>query len=137
MDNRFIVNLRGRANCGKTTTLKQLYSLLTDKESSGAEIKEVFRYRDTKIGVFSCGDLGECVNKNMKDFIDQQCDIIVCASRTKGGSSDEVYTAKKSAGYNLITVGPVYSSNQNQMNLCKSNQANSLKNLIDSLIENQ
>lgn len=68
--------------------------MLTNKESSGAEIKEVFPYRDTKIGVFSCGDLGECVNKNMKDFIDQQCDIIVCASRTKGGSSDEVYTAK-------------------------------------------
>lgn len=137
MDNNFIVNLRAPSKCGKTTALKQLELLLTGSQSSEYDIKNVFFYRDVKIGISSRGDFGEWVNEDLNYFIEQRCDIIVCASRTKGAGSGAVYAACKNAEYTLITVGPVYSYHQNQIDLCKHNQAISLKELVDSLIDNQ
>jgi len=133
--NHFILNFRAGANYGKTTALKELGFLLSGKRTPEKEIWDTFTYRGAKIGIASQGDYFECIKWNLdKLILEEHCDIVVCASRTKGAGSDYIFESANESGYNLITVGPICSYSQEFIELCKKQQALSLKALIDTLI---
>ena len=93
MNKPTIIVLRGPADSGKTTTIKEVNKKLIALgaemiqpkyiEESGGDFAAKLRFRGKTIGIVSTGDL----RKYQKDFFDSignDCDIYVCASRTKG-----------------------------------------------------
>ena len=89
-----IIVLYGAANRGKTTTLKILMGLLTLVSESYDVWQETddawgrFVVNDRKVSICTSGDNEYVVKDNIKNYKD--CDIFVSASRTKGGSVNEI-----------------------------------------------
>ena len=93
-----IIVLRGVANVGKTTTLVKLFlRLIQHKCSIEVEIFKPVRdiqvtvtAGNVKIGIGSSGDVAEQVKANLNIFAQSNCDIVFCATRTRGGTVDAV-----------------------------------------------
>ncbi|MDR0442086.1 MAG: hypothetical protein LBH44_01605 [Treponema sp.] len=92
-----IIALYGRSGCGKTESIKNVFDLLKSKYPS-ANVKVIFTGKDIKaiitgingltIGIESEGDPGFRLEQSLKDFVKAKCDIIFCASRTRGTTVD-------------------------------------------------
>jgi hypothetical protein len=91
---RNIFVLQGIANCGKTETIKSVFEILKtnypnanikDNCSDTRDISKIIsNINNYKIGIESQGDPNSRLEKSLRDFDDEKCDIIICASRTKG-----------------------------------------------------
>lgn len=93
-----IISLWGKADIGKTTTLTLLYNtLLQDttflniiKTPEGiCDFYAIFIYKGKKLGLTTYGDNKKCLKNSFDAFIENKCDIVICASRrrrTKAGS---------------------------------------------------
>ena len=103
-----ILVLRGAGNRGKSTTL----GLLIDKIKTaypGAKIDEK-RYKidvtiivvinGVKVGIETQGDPNSRLGASLKRFVEAKCKVIICASRSYGGTL-ELVTNAASAGYEL------------------------------------
>lgn len=85
-----IIALRGKANTGKTTTIRLLPALLLANDFSlmsgiipeKGDFAAIFEKEKIRVGVTSAGDSHDLVEKPLKHFIDTNCDICVCACRT-------------------------------------------------------
>ena len=104
-----IIALCGRSNTGKTNTLNYLIGLL-DK-SQEADITALTRdrsvvisYNNKKIAITTCGDNGEELEKNIKFFEENTCDILVTATRSKGETRKIIsnYASKIGTGITRI-----------------------------------
>lgn len=103
-----IFTLRGRSNIGKTTTIKEVYRLLKVKypnliknelilpknPQGNEDIKVIITIDEINIGIESQGDPGSRLQESLKDFVEENCTIILCAARTWGKTNDliEVYS---------------------------------------------
>lgn len=89
----------GRADSGKSTTLrlafeKFLYWAVKSKSGVTVEylyitekdVAAVIKFEKISIGIVSRGDTGKQVNEGLNFFKKHKCKIVVCATRTKGGS---------------------------------------------------
>ena len=87
--NMKIIFLRGKHNCGKTTTFNLLYDELCNK---GAEVLEpqstlpgrddfecILKYNNKKIALFSLGDYGFAPSSAIGYYTREECDILVVA----------------------------------------------------------
>ncbi len=102
-----ILTLYGVGSCGKTTTITKFYKKICAEGGKTICKKEaqkdswwIVRYKDKIIGVTTRGDDGYTLKKDFENFAD--CDLCVCASRTKGSSIDflkqfELYLLAKEA----------------------------------------
>jgi hypothetical protein len=101
-----IIHVRGSSNSGKSTSIRLFLEkmgiyLPTDPK----DFKIVFPHNNNgeeiKIGVASGGDNEKIVKENFKFFAGHDCDIIVCASKSRGESYDAVkkYEKKLNADY--------------------------------------
>jgi hypothetical protein len=96
-----IIALTGRANCGKTKTLIRVLDLL-EKEPGAKVIQTgtigqfdkfaIILIGRTKIGITTPGDPPPnlVLPHYLKIFIEVECDIIICACRTKGSTRDAI-----------------------------------------------
>lgn len=94
-----IFALYASSNKGKTTTLNILIDLLavvSDKYNICREYEGLawFIIKNKTISVCTSGDNANTVKNNIKDYKD--CDIFISASRTKGGSVNEIEKLAKS-----------------------------------------
>lgn len=103
-----IIGLFGKANQGKTTTLKQVMERL---EERGGEITEkirvndipdwhvVIKYEGKKICIATGGDNPNAILKNCDFFDKHNPDVAVSAVRTKGNPRAELikYAEKQNA----------------------------------------
>jgi len=92
-----IIALEGKGNSGKTATIRCVFELLKQRASSEPEvlkndgdIKAILIINSTKIGIESQGDPKSRLEESLKDFADAKCQIIVCATRTRGMTVDWV-----------------------------------------------
>lgn len=97
-----IIALYGVSNSGKTTTIKKVYELIRYFciEEMVQEInKEIFciltTINGTKIGIVSQGDPSTGMDKKIEKFIEKNCSIIICATRTKGETVEVVQSYNK------------------------------------------
>lgn len=87
--NMKIIFLRGKHNCGKTTTINLLYDVLCDK---GAEVVEpqralpskndfecILKYKNKKIALFSLGDFTFAPASAIGYYTRAECDVLVVA----------------------------------------------------------
>lgn len=143
-----IITVFGWAEMGKTSALKYLAQEFgkefTDKPW---DICHIIDYKDHLIGIASAGDPGSSQKANIDKMIESGCEVIVCASRTRGRTTDNVLIAAREKGYRLIWTSH-YSIDKkslleiglNDEDIAKQNVlfgkifAKNIKNLIDSIL---
>lgn len=91
-----IICLYGSANKGKTPTLNILIGLLDPAkviapEELRLDHREVVVYKGHRIAVTTAGDRDYDLTENIKFCKENECDILVTATRTRGGSTKEVH----------------------------------------------
>ena len=92
-----ILCLFGPANTGKTSSIKRVDEIL---QSYGAKLVKIlfeeydfykeYMYRNHKVGILSLGDPGSAQSNYLEQLADDECEVIVCASRSKGTTCDAV-----------------------------------------------
>lgn len=111
-----IIVLNGKANCGKTTVLKKLYAkmvvdcrfLQTDfKKESPFDLSAMFELGTKKIGITTLGDSETELEKAFSVFIKENCDLVVCASRSRDAKNGAVHYIK-SLGADLVWYKKAY-----------------------------
>ena len=82
-----VIVLNGVANTGKTTTLNLLNNLInpdTPATNLGEDDKYTFTYKGKTISITTPGDGEKDIQNNIDYAQDENCDILVTASRTRG-----------------------------------------------------
>ncbi len=130
-----IINLRSWAYAGKTTTLKKLNFLLTQERCTDVEIKKIFTYHGVKVGITSLGDYREAIEERLGELIANQCDVIFCATRTKGDTVNCLEQLAGKHGYKKIIIGSIWAYNPEFRDICNSQLSETMKGLLDKLIE--
>ena len=92
-----ILCLFGPANTGKTSSIRRVDEIL---QSYGAKLVKIlfeeydfgkeYMYRSHKIGILSLGDPGSTQPNYLEQLSDDECEVIVCASRSKGTTCEAV-----------------------------------------------
>ncbi|MGV7106427.1 hypothetical protein [Flavobacterium sp. U410] len=96
---KHIVALYGTSNVGKSMTIKLLYQKLIDNyekdilldsvkqmKSFDGDIRVVITINGKVIGIESQGDPNSRIFESLPFFVELKCDIIICATRTRGGT---------------------------------------------------
>ena len=140
-----IVAIYGSANLGKTTCIKKFFENFTVKHSSeilninnlpeykndGDDIAEIIILQNNvKIGVCSYGDNGANL-ETLKKLSEENCKVIVCATRTKGSSTDSIYGIKN---YDIKWISKAYFY-ENYSDAESEVLNNSFSNCIFDLVE--
>lgn len=105
---------KGIAKTGKSTTIRFLYEKLIDTHPNATvlwgeppalkkDFKVVVALGEFRIGFQSAGDPGcnDRMAATLDVFVKFHCDVIVCATRTFGGTVEEV-EALENNGYRMI-----------------------------------
>ncbi|OBU10610.1 hypothetical protein [Morganella psychrotolerans] len=87
-----IYALQGRGNCGKTSTLKEIFNQLKAKYpnaiiniiNENSDITIELNINGVKIGIESQGDPNSRLETSLLHFVSVNCDVIFCAVRTSG-----------------------------------------------------
>ena len=127
-----IIGLYGLPNTGKTTTLKRLIGLFGENANRENPVI-IDDYRGKKIVIAPGGDTPGVVEANVETFKKKKADILVSATRTKGGSQDALKEHAKKIGTDVIWVGKNYSDSLHS--LIKETQAKELYDFIDLIID--
>ena len=95
MKSKQVIGLYGTANAGKSTTLRKLYELLTKAYPAahieiihpfGVDFTVIIEIDGVLIGIESQGDPGSRLAVSIELFKKRGCVIIVCTTRTRGGT---------------------------------------------------
>jgi hypothetical protein len=86
-----IIVFNGRASCGKTTTLKKLYALLVSDatftqfyfKKCGNDLSAMFECGNKKLGLTTFGDGQSELEPEFQVFQANNCDVVICASRSR------------------------------------------------------
>jgi hypothetical protein len=107
-----VIALWGRLNLGKSETIRKVYELLISKYKDAktneypkpilnrVDIRVVLTINGIKIGIESQGDPGR-LPESLSLFVEVSCNIIICATRTRGHSVDAV-NALEQNNYDII-----------------------------------
>lgn len=128
-----IIGLYGLPNTGKTTTLKRLIRLFGEN-ANGENPVIIDDYRGKKIVIAPGGDTPGVVEANVKTFKEKKADILVSATRTKGGSQDALKEHAKKIGTDVIWIGKNYSASLHEF--INKVQVQELRAFIDLIIDN-
>jgi hypothetical protein len=94
-----ILVAKGKHDTGKTTAICQLKNFLlslggktinTYKAISQHDVNMIVEYNGIKIGISSAGDPGLKQREILTVFVEMNCNIIICACRTKGSTKNEI-----------------------------------------------
>ncbi len=134
-----IIALYRRANTGKTNTLNHLIGLLDKtQEVYGDDLAKDRRvsipYGNKKIAVTTWGDNGNELNENIKFFEGGNCDILVTATRTRGGSSEKLNDYASKNGIKIVWIEK--NTSIILKDLINQTQAKDIQAVINSLINN-
>lgn len=129
---RYICALYGHSNCGKSATLNHLRELLrvqgesTHLQSpSGMDRRETFLFHGKTICLTPGGDDEQVMKDNLLYFDRQGADILVTASRSRGGTVDVIQEYRRTGDIHVKWVRKSYEYNLSQatQNLCNEETA--------------
>lgn len=138
-----IIALFGPQNVGKSATLLELINVISNSGGSVAvptfnpSWGTLLNYNGQLIGITTDGDSGQILQNNCKFFINNKCDIMITATRTRGATVDEVFSLSKTLPAELIWAAKSYYANNTtikatpaQINTMNNLEANFLFSLI-------
>jgi len=109
-----ILCLFGPANTGKTSSIRRVDEIL---QSYGAKLVKVlfneydfgkeYMFRAHKIGILSLGDPGSAQSEHLEQLAKDECDVIICTSRSKGATCNAV-SKIASLNYERYWISPLY-----------------------------
>jgi len=132
-----LIALFGPSSCGKTQSIKMVYNKFI--KSKGVKIIEeeirndictIFSYKEKKIGITSQGDNKGLLEPKLEKFRKEGCNIILCASRTRGGTCDAIYKLQNEYEINWVKKSEYFSKNKEEQILLNERTANILLRVI-------
>lgn len=112
--NKLVIANKGRSYHGKTQSLKKVIGELLDNKATeivgtrdgdhnnkDADERVILDYKGIHIGIETQGDPGSRLLKSLEYFVQENCEIIVCACRIKGETRQQVEGLQKK-GYEII-----------------------------------
>lgn len=130
-----LIALWGASRTGKTATLKQVHKLLEEKSTNystevrrhGDDLRDIFTINRLKVGIETAGDPGSQLKQSLRLFEQNDCDLIICATRTRGKTTDWINSLE-----------PTYTiSRRGQSALTLTDQRDQSNNVIAKLIFNE
>lgn len=116
-----LIILKGVSNVGKTSTLDALIKKLLTKDAcliypeKRAYITSfvICGFEGHKVGIITFGDptCESDVEGCLQQCIEQKCDIIFAASRTRGNVYDMLYYFAKTNSFATVETSPLYAWN--------------------------
>ena len=130
-----IICLSGTSEIGKTSSIRAIWKRLNIENQpplhqSADDICAVVPFCNQTIGIASQGDPCSEQEKWLEELVTLGCEIIVCASRTKGSTVSAVETAAKKGKYVTIWFSPFYSADFNNTNILNDYTAEAVIGLI-------
>lgn len=129
---RYICALYGHSNCGKSATLNHLRELLCNQGESmhlqslhGTDKRETFLFHGKTICLTPGGDNEQVMKDNLLYFDQQGADILVTASRSRGGTIDVIQEYHRTEDIHVKWVKKSYEYNlsPSTQNLCNEETA--------------
>ncbi|WP_196889057.1 hypothetical protein [Aureivirga sp. CE67] len=145
-----IIAIYGRENEGKSETIKNVHKSLLYKFPNAKKIPEnqkidysedintCISINDFIIGFESQGDpKSRMINENtLNNLAEKNCDIIICASRSKGETVHKVNEIANEFNYNVLWISSFFSRQLNTEFLNKKASENIIE-IIKGLMLNQ
>lgn len=130
-----LVCVWGSANYGKTSAIIEFDRILNANYASNIQqirslgnspddIQRIYRIGKLTIGIESQGDPNSRQKTSLTLFGKNKCDIIFCASRSKGGTVANVDNFCKRNGYDCFWISTLYSPKIYNKSGMKINQRN-------------
>jgi hypothetical protein len=135
------IAIKGIEGQGKSETIKLLREILKMKFSNHIEnlilddgdVKCILEINKIKIGIESQGDPKSRQGQSIIDFINNNCDIIICASRTSGETEKNILNTNNN-GYRIIWATNYRSKQISNIQL-NQNSANHLFEIVKEIIK--
>ena len=101
-----IIVLCGRANLGKTRTLRTVIDKLNGESISYAtrDTKTICHYNDQTIAIATKGDNAAELRANVSYFKFHPCDIAITAARSRGGTHDVIKAYAQETGAEVVWI---------------------------------
>ena len=128
----------GLSEIGKTPAIKTIWQNLKNGsnpplDTSSDDICDIVYLDGHKIGIESQGDPDSKQKEWIDELIKEECEIIICASRTKGSTVEVVESRAKDYGYDLIWLSPLSSTQSSLHPYLNSTTSESIIKLIKIL----
>ncbi len=128
----------GLSEIGKTPAIKTIWQNLKNGsnpplDTSSDDICDIVYLDGHKIGIESQGDPDSKQKEWIDELIKEECEIIICASRTKGSTVEIVESRAKNYGYDLIWLSPLSSTQSSLHPYLNSTTSESIIKLIKIL----
>lgn len=95
--NKLVIANKGTSGQGKSSSIREVFNQLKKKYPAHAlvlindcDIKATIEIKGIKVGIESQGDPYSRMQESMDDFVTKNCEIIVAACRTSGGTYDKI-----------------------------------------------
>lgn len=103
----------GHEKQGKSSTVREIAQLILKHyptaltnpivpDFSITDVKLIIHIGNVKIGVEGQGDPGSRIFQSLKEFVGENCDIIICSTRTSGATVAAVNDLYKNHHYDII-----------------------------------
>lgn len=123
--NKIVIANSGHGRQGKSTSIKALFKVLSDKYPDGTniiknqgDILATIRIGDILVGIESQGDPNSRMFDSLTMLREMGCNIIICACRTSGATLDKIKELHTKYGYELIFVPNPRTDNEELYSLC-------------------
>lgn len=137
-----IIGIKNKSNKGKTTTIRSVAEImcqkyLNKKRNFIGEVYEsidvVINNKQIRIGIISQGDPSTGLSKKLLEKVSDNCDVIICATRTSGETVSAVEEViKQNKG--LLIWTSTYNINDKNLNDKMNNlKANQIIELIETM----
>lgn len=143
-----IICLWGRNSIGKTGGIRALWKELNSGNvpllhEQGCDLCATVQYNGLLVGLASQGDPYSLQEDWLAELIDKSCDVIVCASRSKGETVGIVKKYAKENNYELIWLSPLYVSAYNTeyrieelYEFLNETTAHAVRDIINNFVKN-
>ena len=115
-----LINIYGGANVGKSSSIIESCKILVEelgaipdrKLNYKHDVLVVLTYKGVNIGIESQGDPNSrmITKKTLKGLAKKECQIIICASRTSGGTVKEMWEVATNFDYRVIRMSSIWSN---------------------------
>lgn len=107
-----IIALYAAANSGKTTTLQKVISYFKPKLEINGDQRVVIEIQNMKVAVTTFGDDADEIKQNFVFAQQNHCEVLLTASRSKGGSVTMLYEIQKECSLEIDWIKKAVLSEQ-------------------------